>query len=77
MNENLARRQAELVRALVDGAEPPAGFDRDALDAAAEVLRHKRGTHGRGGDQGPAGDVETRGAKLRRSLRRVLGHRPA
>ncbi|MGV9712916.1 hypothetical protein ACWDTI_19895 [Gordonia sp. NPDC003424] len=42
MSDDLARRQAELVRALVDGGEPPPGFDEAALAAAAKVLRHKR-----------------------------------
>ncbi|MEE3851145.1 hypothetical protein VZC37_12425 [Gordonia sp. LSe1-13] len=42
MTDNLARRQAALVRALVDGGDPPAGFDPGAVAAAAEVLRRKR-----------------------------------
>ncbi|MEU2037071.1 hypothetical protein [Nocardia niwae] len=38
----LAERQAALVRALVAGAAIPAGFDVDAVAAAAEALLHKR-----------------------------------
>ena len=39
---SLEDRQAALVRALVDGTQPPPGFDRDALAAASEVLARKR-----------------------------------
>lgn len=42
MNENLAQQQAALVRALVAGAEPPPGFDADALSATSHALLHKR-----------------------------------
>ncbi|MBF6465744.1 hypothetical protein IU427_11235 [Nocardia beijingensis] len=38
----LAERQAALVRALVAGAATPAGFDLDAVAAAAQALLHKR-----------------------------------
>ena len=38
----LARRQAELVAALVRGGEPPAGFDADDLDAATGSIARKR-----------------------------------
>lgn len=38
----LAEQQAALVRALVAGAEAPAGFDADALAATAHALLHKR-----------------------------------
>ena len=40
--ESLARRQAELVSALMDGRPAPAGFDRHHLRAAAASLRSKR-----------------------------------
>jgi hypothetical protein len=39
---DLARRQAELVSALVGGEEPPAGFDEARVRAAAAGLRAKR-----------------------------------
>ncbi|MBF6168812.1 hypothetical protein IU486_29325 [Streptomyces gardneri] len=38
----LAERQAALVRALVTGAPVPAGFDGDAVGAAADALLFKR-----------------------------------
>ncbi|MGY2126293.1 hypothetical protein ACW9HJ_33020 [Nocardia gipuzkoensis] len=38
----LAERQAALVRALVAGAAVPAGFDADAVGAAANALLFKR-----------------------------------
>jgi hypothetical protein len=38
----LAQRQAELVAALVTGAEPPPGFDRPRLLAARAALLRKR-----------------------------------
>ncbi|MEC3914323.1 hypothetical protein [Nocardia sp. CDC160] len=38
----LAQRQAALVRALVAGGDPPAGFDADDLTATAHGLLHKR-----------------------------------
>ncbi|WP_280497494.1 hypothetical protein [Nocardia asiatica] len=38
----LAERQAALVRALVAGAAVPAGFDADAVGAAANALLSKR-----------------------------------
>ncbi|WP_217441208.1 hypothetical protein [Nocardia barduliensis] len=38
----LAERQAALVRALVTGAAVPAGFDADAVAAAANALLSKR-----------------------------------
>jgi hypothetical protein len=40
--ERLAEQQAELLRALLAGGEPPAGFDRDRLDVETTVLRDKR-----------------------------------
>lgn len=40
--EELARRQAELVAALVDGAAAPAGFDAGRVDTLAGALRAKR-----------------------------------
>jgi hypothetical protein len=40
--EELARRQAELVGALADGAEPPADFDEDQVKLAARTLVRKR-----------------------------------
>ncbi|MBJ8339246.1 hypothetical protein JGU71_10130 [Antrihabitans sp. YC3-6] len=42
MTDGLAARQAALVRALVAGAEPPEGFDRDALATASRALLRKR-----------------------------------
>ncbi|MEC3958217.1 hypothetical protein VMT65_34640 [Nocardia sp. CDC153] len=38
----LAQRQAAVIRALVAGAGPPAGFDPDDLAATAHGLLHKR-----------------------------------
>lgn len=38
----LAEQQAALVRALVAGAPPPAGFDTHALDTASRALLRKR-----------------------------------
>jgi hypothetical protein len=38
----LAERQAALVRALVAGTAVPAGFDVDAIGAAADALLYKR-----------------------------------
>jgi hypothetical protein len=40
--QQLAAMQAQLVRALVEGAAAPADFDRERLAAAAESLRSKR-----------------------------------
>ncbi|GAB2523225.1 hypothetical protein [Nocardia heshunensis] len=42
MNDSLAQRQAELVRALVAGAAAPAGFDAGDLAATTHGLLHKR-----------------------------------
>ncbi len=41
--EDLARRQAELVAALVAGRPAPAGFDAGRIRATAAALRSKRG----------------------------------
>jgi hypothetical protein len=40
--QQLALMQAELVRALVEGTDAPATFDRERLEAAAEALLLKR-----------------------------------
>ncbi|MEV6556703.1 hypothetical protein AB0M22_13365 [Nocardia sp. NPDC051756] len=40
--EELAERQAALVRALVAGSPAPDGFDTDSVAAAARALLHKR-----------------------------------
>jgi hypothetical protein len=41
--EQLARRQAELLQALLAGGEPPPGFDASRLRVEATVLRRKHG----------------------------------
>lgn len=43
MRDELARQQAELVAALVDGGPPPPGVDGDRLRVAAAALLEKRG----------------------------------
>ncbi|GGP73250.1 hypothetical protein [Saccharothrix coeruleofusca] len=40
--DRLAAAQAELLRALLAGGEPPAGFDRDRLRIEARALLNKR-----------------------------------
>ena len=40
--ERLAAAQAELLRALLAGADPPAGFDPERLAVEADALRAKR-----------------------------------
>lgn len=69
--EELARRQAELVRALVEGAAPPTGFDPARLDAAARVLARKRA---RSSSEGPraASRGIARWLRRARAVRRVV-----
>ncbi|AUI57786.1 hypothetical protein [Amycolatopsis sp. BJA-103] len=40
--ERLAGQQAELLKALLAGGDPPAGFDADRLRIEANVLRNKQ-----------------------------------
>lgn len=44
----LAQQQAELIRALLDGQPPPAGFDADRIRLAGRALAQKRARVARG-----------------------------